>query len=104
MFVYKLHLFINMTIKTVAAGTKFALCRLERGGISHGDNDDCLWVTQRGAESGLNSHLDSDMFTVTVVVELWSDRPRFEVQILPQTWHRGFSLSNVLKHRWIMVI
>ena len=76
MFVYKLHLF-NVTIKTVAAGTKFALCRLERGGITHGDNDDCLWVTQRGAESGRNLHLDSDMFTVTVVVELSSDRPRF---------------------------
>ena len=65
----------------VAAGTKFALCRLEREGISHGDNDDCLWVTQRAAESGRNLHHDSDMFTVTVVVERLSDRPRFEVQM-----------------------
>ena len=40
-----------------------------------------VWVTQRAAESGRNLHHDSDMFTVTVVVERLSDRPRFEVQI-----------------------
>ena len=70
-----------MTIK-INGSYRDKICSVpirEREGISHGDNDDCLWVTQRAAKSGRNLHLDSDMFTV--VVERLSDRPRFEVQI-----------------------